>query len=458
MKALYPHQITDINRVMLVMPEHQRVLLVAPTGYGKTVAMSWMIRELIRMGKRVLILLHRAELITQTCAMLADFGIEFGVIWRDASDSTQKVLVASVQTLARRDQSMPIVDFIFIDEAHHAVAGSWLKILDRFPNTLTLGLTATPARLDGKGLKKVFRAMVVGPTVKELITGGYLSPYTAYVPPCQIDFEGLKVSDAGDYERNELDKRTNKPHITGDAIEHYQRLCSGQKALAFCVTVEHARQVAECASGLGIPARAIDGTMEADERAEIVEEFRQGDLLWLVSVELLGEGFDVPAASVAILLRKTRSVVLHRQQLGRVLRFERNKTATILDHVGNVMELGLPDGDDYEWSLDGATRKRKNAPPAVRQCSMCYAAFSPRISCPRCGFVFEKQEREIVQADGTLIEMSEAEWKKYKKKKRSEALTRPQLIAIARKKGLKYPEAWADWVLQKREEKKNKVS
>jgi len=304
---------------------------------------------------------HRRELLGQACTRLDALGVAHERIAPAWPWEPLLVQVGSVQTVARRLDKLARLgwapDLVVIDDAHHAIPGStWGAVLDAWPRAGRLGVSATPARLDGVGLGVevggYFDALVPGPSVTRLVAEGFLAPSELYVPGRLVNTAGVAVR-CGDFVRAELAAVTNKPSITGDAIEHYRALAPGQPALVFCCSIEHAADVAEAFCSAGFAAASVDGRMPAAERTRRLTDFSRGALRVLTSCELLGEGVDVPAAAVAILLRHTLSETLHLKQIGRVLRPHPDKIAAlILDHAGNVLRHGPPERP-REWSLLG---------------------------------------------------------------------------------------------------------
>jgi DNA repair protein RadD len=379
----YQQQAIDDTRAAIRDGAHAP-LLVLPTGGGKTIIFSAIASAAAAKGKRVLILVHRRELIHQASSKLAWVGLDHGIIAAGIPATNAPVQIASVQTLARRLHRINWQPgLIIIDEAHHATAGQWERILQHWPDTYRLGVTATPCRLDGRGLGAAFDAMVLGPSVADLISAGFLSPARIYAPPVVADLASVRTR-AGDYANDQAAAAMDRPTVTGDAISHYQRLASGQQAIAFCCNVKHAVSVCDAFKTAGIAAELLLG--DTQDREQVVADFAAHRTKVLVTVDVVSEGFDVPAASCAILLRPTQSLGLYLQQVGRVLRPAPDKPhALILDHVGNVNRHGFPD-DPHDWSLDDRMRRTKGTPaPSVRTCPKCFAAFKPQPQCPACG-------------------------------------------------------------------------
>ena len=424
-------------------------LLVCPTGAGKTVVFSEVSASAAARGRQVLILVHRRELITQASAKLAAAGVDHGIIAAGFPASHRPVQVASVQTLARRLAGMAwSPDLIVIDEAHHAVAGTWSSVLSHWPDAFRLGVTATPVRRDGRGLGAVFDQLVAGPTVADLVGWGFLSPARIYAPPVVADLSKLSTR-AGDYAADQAAERMDQPTVTGDAISHYQRLCNQKRAIAFCCSAVHATSVAEAFNQSGVHAATLLGTTPADQRDQLVSRLVAGDLHVLVTVDVVSEGFDCPAAEAAILLRPTQSLGLYLQQVGRVLRPAPGKPhALILDHVGNVHRHGWPD-DPRDWTLADRERRGRSAgdaAPSVRTCPQCFAAFKPAPICPCCGAPCAPQNpRQLRQVEGDLKELKREEVRQRTSERRS-ARTLQDLIRVGYARGMRNPVAWAKHV------------
>lgn len=425
-------------------------LFVLPTGGGKTITFAYIAASAVDRGRRVLVLAHRQELLRQISSALRLFDVDHGLVMPGCRSIEHDALVASVQTLVRRLHKFRWdPDLIIIDEAHHAVAGSWRKIIERWPDVPLLGVTATPQRLDGKGLGVLaggaFDALVEGPTVQDLVRDGHLTPNRIFAPPNTFDRKSLKKR-GGDFRKGDIEKEMDKPTITGDAIAHYQKHGEGRPAIAFCATVVHAKHTRDAFISAGIPAESLDGSLDDDERASRIAHLTNGETKVLTSCEIVSEGFDLPAVTVAILLRPTASESLYLQQVGRCLRPAPGKThALILDHVGNTLVHGLPE-EERQWSLGGRSKKKGKgglAPP-VKQCDACYAVFTPRPVCPACGHILPIFSREIEEVDGELQELTDQDkWKMQINRKREEGTcqTLQQLEALGRKRG--YKPGWA---------------
>lgn len=190
------------------------------------------------------------------------------------ADYESSVQIGSVQTVARRLSRIPSPDFIIIDEAHHATAGTWKKIMEAFPQAMTLGVTATPARLDGKGLGDIFQSLVMGPSVDELIQWGNLSKYNYYAPPSKADIKSVRIQ-FGDYVKSELERAVDDDALVGDIVANYQKLADGRQTVCYCVSRKHSEHTAAKFRAAGISAAHVDGETHKAERDRIISDFRR---------------------------------------------------------------------------------------------------------------------------------------------------------------------------------------
>lgn len=360
----------------------ERPILVCPTGSGKSVIGAEVGFRVVHHERQLLWLVHRRELVEQAVEHLQTRGLDVGVIMSGESARPRApVQVASTQTLQRRET--PRAHVLVYDEVHHSTAKGNQNILTRpeVQSMLWVGLTATPARLDGTGLREAgWGHLVQGPSVRELIAQGHLSPYK-YFAPVTPDMRGV-TKRGGDYAKGEAAERMK---IVGDAVDLYRQFLTDGKALGFCVTVEHSQRVAKQFSDSGIPALHLDAKTSATERSEGVERFRAGEVRVLCNVGLFDEGFDAPDCDGVLLMRPTRSLVVARQQVGRALRPAPGKEhAVILDMAGNWSRVGLPD-EHIEWSLDGKAKRQAEQQP-WRTCPGCWAIIPVHARvCPECG-------------------------------------------------------------------------
>lgn len=408
----------------------RRLLLVAPTGSGKTTIAAAMIHGAVARQKRILFLAHRRELIDQCCDRLNGLEVPHGVIMAGDPryDLSCPVQVASVQTLVRRDVDFT-PDIIFIDEAHHARAESYNTILETYPGAITVGLTATPIRSDGRGLGNLFDVMVECPGIDQLIERGYLvSPVTYTQPRQTFDTKGIKRS-AGDYNTKDLAARFNKPKLVGNIVTHWQRLAADRQTVVFAINIEHSQEIRAQFASHGIAAEHLDGETPTDVREAILARLANGTTRVVVNVGVLTEGWDCPVVSCVVLARPTMSAGLYLQMAGRVLRTNPGKTdCIVLDHAGCVHQHGLCNTPRV-WLLteDKAVPEAKaDTADTIKVCPDC-GAVTPRATpiCV-CGYQFSRREIEIqhdetqalVRADHHLANVLSTDAKRmfYRKK------------------------------------------
>ena len=403
---LRDYQVEAINNVKKsFLNDAKSVLLTLPTGAGKTVIFSQITKLAKSKGSNVLILVHRKELIDQAGDKLTKANVKYGIIAAGHKPIDSNVQVASVQTLINRLNNLWIPSIIIIDEAHHAVASSWQKIFNYYKDTLKLGVTATPMRMTGAGLGEVFDDLIVGSTIPELVELGHLAKHEVYAPPNKLNLDKIRTI-RGDFNKKEVEDELDKVDIVGDAVENYRKLGNNKPAIAFCISVKHGQYVTNKFKQAGYTSELITGSMKSDDRKTLVDNFKTGKVQILVSIDVVSEGFDVENCSVAILLRPTQSEGLYIQQVGRVLRPEPNKTAIVLDHVGNTKRHGFVDDvRDFDLHQKAKSKRKGEIAPAVQTCEQCFAVFKPQPICPVCGHEKVITKREITYEDGELVKM-----------------------------------------------------
>ena len=402
---------------------------VLPCGAGKTVIAAKLAQNVISAtGKNVLFLVHRRELVKQTADSFRRLGVDM-----------QKARVCMVQTLCRKPRAVSNLGLIITDEGHHAKAQSYEKIYRDHKNVRKIMLTATPQRLDGKGLGDVCDCMVQGVDAEWLINHGYLSNYK-YFAPNLIDASTLKKS-RGEYTVKSIDKAFEDARIYGNVVRYYRQLAGGKQAILYAASIAQSKKNCKKFLDENVSAAHIDGNTPKAERDEIIKKFRDRKIQVLCNVDIVGEGFDVPDCEAVILLRPTVSLALHIQQSMRCMRYEEGKTAIIIDHVNNRDRHGLPD-DKREWTLDGMQSKRRDEKlTRERICPSCFLIIPYDTSietCPHCGFTFPKRKAKELKTDESveLVEVS----RKIKiglGLKPEECTNVEELKAVARERGYK---------------------
>lgn len=394
----------------------RNVLLVSSVGSGKTVLIANITRKLmgIQPGKNIVVIAHRQELVSQLSLSLAENDIEHNII---AAETTvtfiQKrhikkfkrsyyrrqspVIVASVNTIINRNNIDPNrVALWIIDEAHHVLEDNmWGRAIGKFPNSLGLGVTATPERADGKGLGRsydgVFDVMIENTmTMGELIKSGNLTRFKIYAPDCDIDLTNINITGSGDFSKPQVSKAAAKSTIVGDIVDHYLKLARGKLGVTFVPDIKVGESVVEKFKAAGVPCALISANTPNKLRASILDDFEARRILQIVNVDILGEGFNLPAIEVISFARPTASYGLYVQQFGRVLRLLNGKSyGIIIDHVGNVQRHGLPTQNRL-WTLDRREKRGKSKVDpdkmllkVCKECTGVYEAF--HIGCPYCG-------------------------------------------------------------------------
>ena len=349
----------------------RRIVLVAPTGAGKTVMGVAVVSGALAKGRRVLWLAHRRELVGQASARLDLVGATaHGVLLagHPRANPTAPIQVASVQTLTVRGSSaLPPADIIILDEAHHAVAATWRELAAAYPNAeMVLGLTATPERGDRTPLGDVFQALVAEIRMRELLDGGFLVPCDVIAPAAPQD------------------------ELAEDPLDALAKHAPGRPAILFGSSVAHAQELAAAARRRGLRAECVDGATATDKREAALAAFAAGRLDLITNVFVLTEGFDAPRAEVCILARGCSATGTYLQMVGRVLRpspATGKRRAMLIDLRGLVHVHGMPD-DERTYSLTGRAIRSSGTAEDVaplRQCQACGATFRWAPECPRCG-------------------------------------------------------------------------
>ena len=439
---LRKYQENTLDDLRRALRRHRSVLLQSPTGSGKSVMIAHMMRTSAERGMRSWLICHRRELIDQLSDHLWSVGVSHGIIAAGSRQTHDPIQVASVQTLVRRLDKLLPPDLLAIDEAHHATATTYRKIVEHCRGAWIVGLSATPQRTDGTGLGDIFDGMVHGPTVAELTKLGYLSPYRIIAPAKPIDMTGVR-SRMGDYVTSELEAVVDQGELTGSAVEHYVKYVAPGTCLVYCVSRAHAHHVTDAYLEAGILAQYVAGDTTPEVRRLAIEGFKNGMPPVIVSVDLFGEGLDAPGLRAVQLLRPTKSLILHLQQVGRALRIEDGKdSAIILDHCGNSWLHGLPD-DFREWSLEGRAKKDSElSAPSLRHCPECFSIYRAILgACPLCGWEPKVEPRILEETDEELVEIDQVEHRRLRKGEEGRARGLEALVALAVER--KYRPGWA---------------
>ena len=473
MFTLRPYQTDSIrNTGNAYRAGHRAPILLAPTGAGKTVLASEIIRSVTAKGWRTLFLAHRKELIDQASSKLHDYEIPHGIIMASRqADRRHSVQVASVATMVNRLDRYDKFDLIVIDECHRSGAPSYKTIVDYYGGPRLLGLTGTPCRLDGKPLGihggGMFDTIVPSLTTRELITQGFLSPYR-YFQPDTLDMSGARMH-GGEYNQSDAAGIVDKPQLVGSVVRHHAEHGVGRPSLIFAASVEHAEHIAAEFRSTGLRATACSADTDDIYRKGALVDLANGQLDVAVNVGLWIEGMDCPAISYIGLARPTKSLTYFRQAVGRGFRLHPGKRdLIIMDHANCRLEHGYP-CIHIEWSLDGRPKRDPDEEFAIKPCPRCNGVvehstkvcylFRPDGS--ECGFVFGDapvRRREIETVDGRLSEADLSEIVAQEARRAAErraqegaARTPEALARIAQERG--YEPGWAAHRQEARDEK-----
>lgn len=340
---------------------HRGVLCIAPTAFGKGVVIAAQLARFAAAGRRVLFVVHLAEIAFDVRARALAAGVpSVRVLSGDADEGDPDALItiATWQTLVARTVTLE-VDLVVIDEAHRAKAATFLGVLARHPRARLLGYTATGQRGDGSGLKDVgFTIIVQGPQPSALVEGGHLAPITTYGPSEFVEA------------------------LADDPAEVWATRCPSEPGVVFASSIPHSKDIATALLARGIPAMHVDSDTPAHQRAWAVEALESGELQVLSNFRLFVEGVNVPRAAVCMLASAFSHAGPYLQAIGRVRRAKAR--AWLYDLRGNWARHGLPD-DDRVYSLEGPAIRTLEALPPVRQCPQCLCWARPTRVCAECG-------------------------------------------------------------------------
>lgn len=390
-KQLRDYQVETIDNITeSIKRGNHSIIVQQPPRTGKTVIMAEIARRATKKGGRILFIVHRKEIVDQVKRSFTEQNVDMDL-----------ATIGMVQTITRQVTKLPEPQIIFIDEAHHALAKSYVRILEQFPSALKLLFTATPIRLNGKGFEDVATDLIQGKPIPELIDKGFLAPVDYYAPD-DFDATNIKVNRTGEFDDKSI-QAAFKPKIYGNAVKTYQKLASGKQAIAYTYNVASAERLAKEFNSHGIVAKAVSGKTPKVERDQIIKNYREGVVQIVTNAELFTEGLDLPNVDCVIMLRPTQSLSLFLQFAMRSMNPREGKRAVIIDHVGNVQRFGLPT-IDRQWSLKGTGGKTSNdnngTIKSTTTCEFCFGTFyKTGDKCPYCGheIAINVQEIEVVE-------------------------------------------------------------
>ena len=412
--------------------------------------MAEIARRTTNNGKRVMFLIHRKEVLQQAVRTF------------DKQDVDPNLLTAGmVQTLTRRVDKLPTPDVILVDEAHHALAKSYQRILDKFPKAIVLLFTATPHRTGRVQLDQIADDIIVGQSIHELTEKGFLAPFRYFQPPGDFDSKLLKRGSTGDFTNDSM-QQAMSTKIFGHIVKQYKRIAPGMQAVVYTYSIDSAIKIAAEFNSEGISAVEVDGTTSKEKRAVAVRKFRDQKIKILVNVNLFTEGVDLPNVDCVIMARPTASLALYLQFSMRCLNPRPGKTAIIIDHANNFKSFGYPD-DDRDWKQAIKSGKQKSKTllkdpgMSIVTCDYCFAVVKASEvkdgKCPICGKPIKVHEAKPV-SDVDLVEATRERKEKIKQiiqdqvmtnivdKPVSELKSLSELQAYARLHGYKPGWAW----------------
>ena len=412
--------------------------------------MAEIARRTTKNNKRVMFLIHRREVLDQAVKTFNEQGVKMSL-----------TTMGMVQTLTRRVDKLPTPDVILVDEAHHALAKSYQRILSKFSKAIVLLFTATPHRTGRMQLDQIADDIIVGQSIHELTEKGFLAPFRYFQPPNDFDSKLLKRSSTGDF-TNESMQQAMSTKIFGHIVKQYKRIASGMQAVVYTYSIDSAVEIAHKFNSEGISAVEVDGTTSKEKRDLAVQKFREQEIKILVNVNLFTEGVDLPDVDCVIMARPTASLALYLQFSMRCLNPRKGKTAIIIDHANNFKTFGYPDDDrDWKQAIKSGKQKSKSlltdSGISIVTCDYCFAVVKASEvkngRCPICGKPIKVHEAKPV-SDVDLVEATKERQRLIKEivkkkllkevanKSVSELHTMKELQAYARLHGYKSGWAW----------------
>lgn len=401
--------------------------------------MAEIARRTTKNNKRVMFLIHRREVLDQAIKTFKNQNV-----------NPDLLTAGMVQTLTRRVDKLPTPSVILVDEAHHALAKSYQRILKQFPKAIVLLFTATPHRTGRMQLDQIADDIIIGQSIHELTDKGFLAPFRYFQPPNDFDSKLLKRSSTGDF-TNESMQEAMSTKIFGHIVKQYKRIASGMQAVVYTYSIDSAIKIAKEFNEAGITARSVNGKTPQDMRDHIVRMFRDQRIKILVNVNLFTEGVDLPNVDCVIMARPTASLSLYLQFSMRCLNPRPGKTAIIIDHANNFKTFGYPDDDrDWKQAIKSGKQKSKSllTDPglSIITCDYCFAVVKASEvkdgKCPICGKPIKVHEAKPV-SDVDLVEASKERQKVIHEIVKSDLLKSVATKSVSELHSLKELQAYA---------------
>lgn len=433
---------------------YKKLCCVLPCGAGKTAIFCYLayLNTQKKASNRVLILLHRKELLRQTIEAFKSFRI-----------NTDRIDITMIQSFKNTLKTgVKPYSLIIIDECHHATSNSFKTVLSAYSKTALIGFTATPARLDGKPLGEIFDRLIVGANYSYLIKNNYLVDYDYFSPDLNFNFSEWKLK-SGDFDTTDNAYYLDKKAIYGDILKYIDL---SKKTIIYSPTVNYSKKL-EVQINEHFNSRVsveFNGTTPQPERDQIINDFKNDKIKILINVDLISEGLNVPSCDCVFLLRATQSLTLYIQQAGRALRSDPNnpnKRASIFDFVGNIYRFGFPDAP-RSWKLNSTiknTHKHETAHESliIKTCPQCLHSFIPSQMltgrlCPFCKTYIPINKREVQIQKKKELALIKKNQLIENRRQRGRCRAFQQLKKLGEEKGYKRPAQWAYYVLKSRKQ------
>lgn len=406
----YQHNAVEWVLQRAAQKHNARLLIVLPSGGGKTIIAATILSLTVGRHEQAhaTFVAHREELFEQMDTACRLVGIPPTVIG-------SRIYLARPKNI-QMNRDVAVADVVITDESHRDAGPYRRAFRQLYENTLRIGFTATPERLDGKALREDYDEMLVAAQPSELIAGGHIVAPTIFtVPPTMLpDLRRVRVSN-GEFVGGDIEQFMSTKAIMGNVVEHWCARAENRQTLVFACSVVHARKLVVEFARNGVDAGYVAGAFTKRERRDMIDSFKAREFPVLISCDLLSEGLDIPDVKCVVMARPTASLVVSNQQAGRCARPSRNddRTPLILDHVGNVLRHGYPHAD-REWSLDGI--KERKEPLVITACPKCHAVVPRNKTCKECSTDLKPQNTtslltddiDVKELPGELIEYAAA--------------------------------------------------
>lgn len=399
-----------------VMAGNKRVLMVGSTGLGKTAILYEISRLAVKKGGKLLLLVHRRGLAFQTAKKFEEYGMKPGILMSGVEPELDNpIQICSVWTYRNRLKLSPKdinkfyvnASLILIDECHRSLSPVFKEVMANYNDKIVIGVTATPTLSSGAAMSGMYDSLVDVIPISRLIDEKYLVGCT-YYGGSSPDMKGVKTV-CGDWDKKELGKRSDTPQLIGDVVENWFRIGGDRSTIVFSVNRSHGKHLCLAFREKGVVVEYLDSYSSDEERADVLSRLDNGDVQMIVNVALFHEFLDAPIVSCVVVARKTKSMGLWRQLIGRGLRpYPEKETCIVIDHADGVRTLGMIE-DPIEWTLEGKKaykiKKRDKKEKLPLECDQCRHIFKGKV-CPRCGLEVKNYGKKIEAVEAELQEIT----------------------------------------------------